>query len=49
MTRKIQLPGFRIGKDGKLTRDLRRLDVSARLRMRGSSKKLRVMRRGQVR
>lgn len=44
MTRRIHLKGFRL-KDGKLVRDERRLDVSARLRMR-NSKKVRVVKRG---
>lgn len=46
MTRKIRIKGFRV-KDGRVVRDERRLDVSARLRQRGS-KKVRVKRRGQV-
>lgn len=45
MTRHLRLKGFRI-KDGKvMTRDQRRLDVSARLRQR-NSKKVRVARKG---
>jgi hypothetical protein len=45
MTHRIQLKGFRLSKDGKLVRDERRLDVSARLRMR-NSKKVRIVRKG---
>jgi hypothetical protein len=41
---KIALRGFRIGKGGKVERDQRRLDVSARLRQK-SSKRVRVSRR----
>jgi len=41
---RIALKGFRI-KDGKLVRDKRRLDVSTRLKQRGS-KKVSVKRKG---
>jgi hypothetical protein len=42
--RVIRLKGFRVDKAGKVVRDQRRLDVSARLRQR-ASKKVRVARR----
>ena len=45
MTRQIALKGFRLSKSGKLVRNERRLDVSARLRMK-ASKKVRVARKG---
>ena len=44
--RKIPLKGYRI-KGSRVERDPRRLDVSARLRQRGS-KKIRVRRRGAL-
>lgn len=47
MTRQIALKGFRLSKSGKLVRNERRLDVSARLRQR-SSKKVRVAKRGEM-
>jgi hypothetical protein len=37
MTRAIRVPGFRL-KGGKVEKDPKRLDVSARLRQRGSKK-----------
>jgi hypothetical protein len=43
MTRAIRIAGFKV-KGGKVIRDQRRLDVSARLRQR-TSKKIRVARR----
>ena len=43
---RIKIPGYRIGKDGKLKPCTKHLDVSARLRQRGS-KKIRVARKGQ--
>ena len=43
--RRIKLPGYRLSKDGALVKDARRLDVSARLRQRGS-KKVRVKKSG---
>lgn len=46
MTYRIQLKtGFHVNKHGKLVRSVKHLDVSARLRQRGS-KKVRVVRRG---
>ena len=42
VSRQIAVKGYRI-KDGKLVKDVRRLDVSARLRQK-SSKKIRVVR-----
>jgi hypothetical protein len=47
MTHKIAVPGYRL-KDGRLVRDERRLDVSARLRQR-ASKRVRVVRKGALR
>jgi hypothetical protein len=44
--RKISLPGFRV-KDGKVVRDLRRLSVCDRLKLRGSSR-VRVKRAGDI-
>jgi hypothetical protein len=41
MTRQIKLPGYRIGKAGKLERDVRRLSVSQRLKQQ-TSKRVRV-------
>ena len=41
---KVQLKGYRLDKSGKLVRDVRRLDVSARLRQK-ASKRVRVKRR----
>ena len=41
----IAIKGFRL-RDGKIVRDLRRLDVSARLRQK-SSQKVKVKRRGE--
>jgi hypothetical protein len=41
----IRVSGFRLDKSGKLVRDRRRLDVSARLRQR-QSKRVRVQRKG---
>ena len=46
MTRQIQLKGWRM-KDGKLVKGERRLDVSTRLRQRGS-KKIKVRRPGAI-
>ena len=46
LTRSVRLKGFRV-KDGKVIRDEKRLDVSARLRQ-GASKKIRVKRRGSA-
>jgi hypothetical protein len=43
MSRAIRIAGFKV-KDGKIQRDPKRLDVSARLRQR-ASKKVRVARR----
>ncbi len=43
---RIQLKGWRVTKEGKLVRDVKRLDVSAQLRMR-ASKRVRVQ-RGKV-
>jgi hypothetical protein len=34
----ITIKGFRLSKDGKLVRDTRKLDVSARIRERASTK-----------
>ena len=48
MTRPVQLRGFRLDKAGRVVRDERRLDVSARLRQRGS-KRVRVAKKGQAR
>jgi hypothetical protein len=45
MARVIRIPGFRI-KDGKVQRDPKRLDVSARLRER-KSKRVRVARKAR--
>jgi hypothetical protein len=42
---RICIPGYRLSKDGKLVKDRRRLDVSARLKQQGS-KRIRVKRRG---
>jgi hypothetical protein len=47
MTRQINLKGYRLSKDGKLVRNERRLDVSARLRQR-SSKRIRPAKRGEA-
>ncbi len=47
MTRTIKLPGYRLDKHGRLIKDARRLDVSARLRQR-ASKKVRVKRKGAL-
>lgn len=44
MTRSSKIPGFKI-KDGKVIKDAKRLDVSARLRMRGS-RRVKVKRKG---
>lgn len=44
MTRSTRLKGYRI-KDGKVIKDAKRLDVSARLQQR-RSKKVKVKRRG---
>jgi hypothetical protein len=44
MSRPVTIKGFRIGKGGRIERDPKHLDVSARLRQRGS-KKIRVARR----
>jgi hypothetical protein len=41
----IAIPGFRLGKNGKPARDVKRLDVSARLRQRGG-KRVRVAKKG---
>jgi hypothetical protein len=43
MTRQIRISGYRIDKAGKLVKDAKHLDVSARLRQRGS-KRMRVVR-----
>lgn len=43
--RKIALKGYRLDKSGKVVKDPRRLDASARARQRGS-KKVRVKRPG---
>ena len=43
---RIHLKGYKV-KDGKVIRDPKRLDVSARLRERGS-KKVRVVKKGAV-
>ena len=48
MTRAVAIPGFRIDKHGRVVRDLKRLDVSARARQKGS-KRVRPARRGQLR
>jgi inner membrane protein involved in colicin E2 resistance len=45
--RKVKIPGYRLTKDGKLIKDVKRLDVSAQLRMRGS-KRVRVVPRGKT-
>jgi hypothetical protein len=45
MSRRIQLKGFRLDKHGRLVRDERRLDVSTRLKRKGS-KRVRVAKRG---
>jgi hypothetical protein len=42
--RRVTLKGYRIGKGGKVERDQRRLDVSARLRQK-ASKRVRVAKR----
>jgi hypothetical protein len=42
--RRIPLKGYRIDKRGQLVRDLRKLDVSARLRQR-ASRRVRLVRR----
>jgi hypothetical protein len=47
MTRATAIKGF-VVKDGKVERDQKRLDVSARLRQR-SSEKVRIARKGQAR
>ena len=47
MTRATAIPGYRL-KGGKVERDIKRLDVSAQLRQRGS-KKVRIARKGQAR
>jgi len=44
MTRLIRIPGYRLDKAGKLARSVKHLDVSTRLRMKGS-KKIRVRRK----
>jgi len=44
--RKVKIPGYRLTKEGKLVKDIKRLDVSAQLRMR-ASKKVRVVPRGK--
>jgi hypothetical protein len=44
--RRVQLKGFRLTKAGRLERDVRRLDVSTRLKLRGN-RKIRVKRRGE--
>jgi hypothetical protein len=38
---KTRIPGYRLDKNGKLVKDVRRLDVSARLKQK-SSKRVRV-------
>jgi hypothetical protein len=43
--RQVKIPGYRLTKDGKLVKDIKRLDVSAQLRMRGS-KRVRVAKKG---
>jgi hypothetical protein len=45
--RKVKIPGYRLTKEGKLIKDVKRLDVSAQLRMRGS-KRVRVVPRGKT-
>ena len=45
---KIRIPGFRLDKHGKPVWDDRRLDVSARLKMKGS-KRVRPVRKTQPR
>jgi len=44
VTRRIAIKGFTVRGDGRLIKDLKRLDVSARLRMSGS-KRVRVVAR----
>jgi hypothetical protein len=44
----IPIPGFRFDKAGRLVKDVRRLDVSARLRQK-ASKRVRVARKGAAR
>jgi hypothetical protein len=39
---RIRLPGFRIDRNGRLVRDVKRLDVSAQIRQR-ASKRVRVV------
>lgn len=47
MTRQTRIPGYRLNAKGQLVKDVRRLDVSARLRQRGS-KRVKVVRRGHA-
>jgi hypothetical protein len=47
MSRPVHLKGFRIGKGGRVEKDPKRLDASARARQRpGGSKRVRVKRKG---
>lgn len=43
-----RIKGYLVNKDGKVVKDQKRLDVSARARQRGS-KKVRVVKRGTTR
>ena len=43
--RQVKVKGFRLDKDGRLVKNIKRLDVSAQLRQRGS-KRVRVAKRG---
>jgi len=43
----IAIPGYRLDKTGRVIRDVRRLDVSARLRQKASTH-VRVARRGEA-
>lgn len=43
---RTRIPGYRIGKDGKLKKSNKHLDVSTRLKQR-NSKRVRVARKGQ--
>lgn len=47
MSRKFHLRGYRLDRAGRLVRDERRLDVSARLRQR-AGKRVHVMRPGEA-
>ena len=46
--RQIAIKGYRLGKDGKIQRDQRRLSVSLRLKQQGS-RKIPPLRRGALR